>query len=76
MVIYVEDNISKQKLELICGSAVFTGVDEIVVERIVTDNRCVLQQLPKGTHPRGEDGLGILLDVQLYLEKGYPAEKQ
>ena len=48
MVMCLEDKLVMQKLALICKSAVFDGVDEIVVERIVTDNRCILQQMPKG----------------------------
>lgn len=71
----MDNIISKQKLELICGSAFFAGVDEIVVERIVTDNRCILREIPKGMRPAGEDGLGILLDGQLHLEKGVPGGK-
>lgn len=75
MVMCLEDKLVKQKLALICKSAVFDGVDEIVVERIVTDNRCILQQIPKGDRLCSGDGVGILLAGQVQLEKPLPDGK-
>lgn len=71
----VEDKISKQRLELICKSEIFAGVDEIIVEGIITDNRCTLQQIPKGDRLCGGDGVGIVLAGRIQMEKPLPDGK-
>lgn len=71
----MENKIPKQKLELICKSAIFAGVDEIIVEGIVTDNRCILRQVQKGGRFCGGDGLGIILTGQMHVEKAMPGGK-
>lgn len=80
MVIAMTDGISKQKLELICGTFLFQQVDEIVVERIVADQRCVRERFPKGaviydeTHFR--HCLGIILTGEVRVDKLTPEGKR
>lgn len=67
------EEISRQKLELICGSALFTAVDEIVVEQIISDQRCQCQRFFKGELVYDKyqfpQCLGIVLEGQIRVEK-------
>lgn len=80
MVIFMADGIPKAKLDLICGAFLFRQVDEIVVERMVTDPRCLKERFPRGsviydeTHFR--HCLGILLAGEVRVDKVTPEGKR
>lgn len=67
------DEFSRQKLELLCDSALFAGVDEIVVEQIVSDQRCTCRTFSKGEVlfdvAHFQRCLGILLTGKVRVEK-------
>lgn len=67
------EELSRQKLELICGSALFTRVDEIVVEQIAFDRRCQCRQFRKGETIYDPDHvprcLGIVLTGKVRVEQ-------
>lgn len=80
MVVFMADGIPKAKLELICGTFLFQHVDEIVVERMVMDPRCIKERFPKGgviydeTHFR--HCLGIILAGEVRVDKATPEGKR
>lgn len=67
------EELSRQKLELICGSALFTRVDEILVEQIAFDRRCQCRQFRKGEviydPDHGPRCLGIVLAGKVRVEQ-------
>ena len=67
------EELSRQKLELICGSALFTRVDEILVEQIVLDRRCQCRQFRKGEVISDPDHvprcLGVVLAGKVRVEQ-------
>ena len=80
MVVAMAEGISKSKLELICGTFLFQQVDEIVVERMVEDQRCIRERFVKGatiydeTHFR--HCLGIILAGEVRVDKLTPEGKR
>ena len=67
------ERISDQKLALICASGLFCGVDEIVVEQIISDRRCRCLRFSKG-QVLGETmqlshAMGIVLTGCVQMEK-------
>ena len=74
------EGIPKVKLDLICNTFLFQQVDEIVVERMVTDQRCVKEHFLKGeviydeTHFR--HCLGIILSGEVRVDKLTPDGKR
>lgn len=74
------EGISETRLALICGTFLFQGVDEIVVERMVADYRCVRERFIKGnviydeTHFRR--CLGIILAGEVRVDKLTPEGKR
>ncbi len=71
-VIEMVDGLPRQKLNRICASQLFAGVDEIVVEQIVTDRRCTFQRFSKGNviydALHFQRCLGILLGGRVRME--------
>lgn len=73
------NGILRQKLELIASTFLFESMDEIVVERIVSDSRCVREQFSKGSRIFDETHfrrcLGILLAGEIRVDKLTPDGK-
>ena len=80
MVVFMAEGLPKAKLELICGTFLFHQVDEIVVERMVTDPRCVKERFPKGgviyDEAHFRHCLGILLAGEVRVDKATPDGKR
>lgn len=74
------EKFSSQKLQLIQKAFLFHGVDEIVVERIVTDDRCGVKKYEKGQVIFDEThfvpSLGILLSGEVQTEKNIAEGKR
>lgn len=69
----------RQKLDLICKAWIFSQVDEIMVEQIVSDQRCQYQRFPKGeiiyNETQFQRCLGIILAGRVRVEKRIQGEK-
>ncbi len=67
------DGISKQKLDLIASTFLFENMDEIVVERIISDSRCAWERYSKGSKIFDETHfrrcLGILVMGEIRVDK-------
>ncbi len=65
---------SKQRLNLVSSVFLFRNVDEVVVERLVTDQRCYVEKYEKGQIIFDETNfvrcLGIILSGEVQVEKG------
>ena len=73
------EGIPKQKLELIASTFLFQNMDEIVIERMVSDQRCLREIFPKGARIFDETHfrrcLGILLSGEVRVDKLTPEGK-
>ena len=73
-------NLSRQQLDTVSGSFLFAGVDEIMVEQLVEDDRCFRQNYDRGeivfdeTHFRR--CLGIVLSGDILVEKNTADRKK
>ena len=69
----MEQALTRQQVQLASTAFLFSGVDDIVVEQLVRDRRCLLRRYGKGqiifdeTH--FERSLGILLSGEILVEK-------
>lgn len=74
------DMIPRQKLDLICKTFLFQQVNEIVVEQMVSDQRCFQQRYAKGetiyNNTQFHRCLGILLSGSVRVEKITPEQKR
>ena len=69
-------HISESRHRLIANTFLFQGIDDIIVEHIITDPRCTQAQFPKGAVIFDEThftaSLGILLSGQIRVDKRTP----
>lgn len=73
------EGLPKQKLELVASTFLFQNMDEIVVERIVSDARCLRERFPKGARIFDETHfrrcLGVVLAGEVQVDKLTPDGK-
>lgn len=73
------ESLPKQKLEMIASTFLFQNMDEIVVERIVSDARCLRERFPKGDRIFDETHfrrcLGVVLAGEIRVDKLTPDGK-
>lgn len=76
---YMAEGLARHKLEQICNAWIFSQVDEIVVEQIVSDRRCECRRFSRGEIIYDETHfqrcLGILLVGRVRVEKRIHAGK-